>query len=73
MKCPVCESNMTALSCSCGYDASRDYERFPTFGPVRNAPSVSGLRAKRAPKDALRCEKCGSTAFTIRIPDGTGS
>lgn len=23
MKCPVCESNMTALSCSCGYDASR--------------------------------------------------
>ena len=71
MKCPVCESNMSALLCSCGYDASRDYTKYPTFGPVGKALSPSALRARRAPKDALRCEKCSGTAFTIRVPDGS--
>ena len=70
--CPVCDrTNDTPLCTGCGFDKTRDYARFPTFGPVRGAASVSGLRARRAPKDALRCEKCGSTAFTFRIPDGT--
>ena len=72
MKCPVCDSELNSLSCPvCGFDASRDYERFPTFAPIREAVSAAGLRDRRAPKDALRCEKCGSTAFSIRIPDNT--
>ena len=71
MKCPVCESHMSSLLCSCGYDASRDYAKYPTLGPIGNARPVSVLRARLAPKDALRCEKCGGTAFTIRVPDGT--
>ena len=70
MKCPVCDSPLNASLCSCGYDASRDYALHPTFGPVRGAASVSGLRQLRDPKNALRCENCGGTAFTIRIPDG---
>ena len=72
MKCPVCDTALTSPVCPvCGYDPSRDYERAPTFAPVADAPSVAALRKQRVPKDALRCEKCGSAAFTIRIPDGT--
>ncbi|MBR6554690.1 MAG: hypothetical protein IKT90_00570 [Clostridia bacterium] len=71
MNCPVCESKMSTLLCSCGYDASKDYTKYPTFGPVGKVPSVSALRARRAPKDALRCEKCGGTDFMIRIPGNT--
>ena len=70
MKCPVCDSELNSSPCGCGYDASRDYALHPTFGPVRGAASVSGLRQLRDPKNALRCENCGGTAFTIRIPDG---
>lgn len=70
MKCPVCDSELNTSRCSCGYDVSRDYERYPTFGPVPTTASASGLRRRLAPKDALQCKKCGGTAFTIRIPDG---
>ena len=69
--CPVCDAPMTSMLCSCGYDASRDYEKYPTFGPVRDVPPISALRSRRAPKDALVCEKCGNTAFSIRVPEGT--
>ena len=71
MKCPVCDSSMNTPVCGCGYDASRDYEKAPTFAPVGNAPSAAALRELRVPKDALRCEKCGGTSFTIRVPDGS--
>ena len=71
MKCPVCDSNMSTLLCSCGYDASRDYEKHPTFGPVGKAVPASVLRARRAPKDALRCAQCGGSNFIIRIPENT--
>ena len=71
MTCPICQSNMSTLLCSCGYDASRDYAKYPTFGPVGKALPPSALRSRRAPQDALRCEKCGGADFTIRIPDNT--
>ena len=71
MTCPICQSNMSTLLCACGYDASRDYAKYPTFGPVGKALPPSALRSRRAPQDALRCEKCGSADFTIRIPDNT--
>ena len=72
MNCPVCDTHLHDLRCpGCGFDGSRDYERFPTFGVVHGAVSAAGLRSRRTPKDALLCKNCGSAAFTIRIPDGT--
>lgn len=70
-KCPVCDTPSDHTICpACGFDRSRDYEHWPTFGPVRGAVSAAGLRAQRAPKDAMRCPECGGAAFTIRVPDG---
>ena len=48
MKCPVCDNVNTSMLCpKCGFDSSRDYEKYPTFGPVGRVPSASGLRAQR--------------------------
>lgn len=45
MKCPVCDQENSTLLCSqCGFDASRDYEQYPTFGPVGRMPSVSAVQ-----------------------------
>lgn len=72
MSCPVCSSSRFASTCpDCGFDPSRDYDRFPTFGPVGKALSRAALRSRLAPADAQRCEKCGGTSFVIRVPDNT--
>lgn len=48
MKCPVCDQeNSTMLCTRCGFDSSRDYEKYPTFAPVINTRSVSALRKER--------------------------
>lgn len=45
VKCPVCGNVNTSRAClKCGFDSSRDYEKYPTFGPVGKAPAVSALR-----------------------------
>lgn len=45
MKCLVCDQvNSTMLCTQCGFDASRDYGRYPTFGPVGRVPSVSAKK-----------------------------
>ena len=45
MKCPVCGSENKSLLCpQCGFDASRDYEKYPTFGSVGKVLSASALR-----------------------------
>ena len=42
MKCPVCDNVNTSMLCpKCGFDSSRDYEKYPTFGPVGEIPAVS--------------------------------
>ena len=42
MKCPVCDQENSSMLCPrCGFDASRDYEKYPTLGVI---PSVSALR-----------------------------
>ena len=42
MKCPVCDQENPSMLCPrCGFDASRDYEKYPTLGVI---PSVSALR-----------------------------
>ena len=48
MKCPVCDQeNSTMLCARCGFDASRDYEQYPTFGVVGSVPSLFTLRRKQ--------------------------
>ena len=48
VKCPVCDQLNTSMLCPhCGFDASRDYENYPTFGIVRNVPSISALQAEQ--------------------------
>ena len=71
MKCPVCNAPMNSLICGCGYDASRDYGKYPAFGTVRDVLPFSVLRSRPTPKNALVCEKCGSAAFSIAVPEGT--
>lgn len=45
MKCPVCGKENRCLLCpQCGFDSSRDYESYPTLGPVGKVPSVSAKR-----------------------------
>ena len=45
MKCPVCDNMNESMVCvRCGFDSSRDYEKYPTFGPVGKGPAVSALR-----------------------------
>lgn len=48
MKCPVCDNVNTSMLCpNCGFDSSRDYGRYPTFGPVKQLDSASELRKER--------------------------
>ena len=48
MKCPVCDQENPSMLCPrCGFDASRNYEKYPTFGIVRNVPAISALQAER--------------------------
>lgn len=48
MKCPVCDKIHMSMVCpKCGFDSSRNYEKYPTLGPVGKVPSVSTLRQAR--------------------------
>ena len=49
-KCPVCEKENTGFQCqTCGFDGSRNYEQYPTFGKmVGTSESVSARRAALA-------------------------
>ena len=48
VKCPVCDNLNTSMLCPrCGFDASRDYEKYPTFGIVGDVPAISALQAER--------------------------
>ena len=56
MKCPVCAWEHPALLCPrCGFDSSRDYAKFPTFGTVGKVPAASAQRKeweeKQLPKE----------------------
>ena len=47
MKCPVCGKRYTATICpDCGFDDSRNYERYPTFGQISGVPSISARRRR---------------------------
>ena len=62
--CPVCNISLSEQICpSCGYDASRDYARFPTFAPLAPGTPAPSRQA------VLRCRQCGSTRFSLRLQD----
>ena len=55
MKCPVCDNVNESMVCvRCGFDSSRDYEKYPTFGPVGKGPAVSALREKPMPPKPVK-------------------
>lgn len=58
MKCPVCAWEHPALLCPrCGFDSSRDYTKYPTFGTVGKLSTASAQRKEWE-------EKQKSEAFT---------
>ena len=61
-KCPVCNTALTTSICPvCGYDRSRDYAQFPTFGPLRG--SVSAVSRTASPP--MLCPGCGGAHFLL--------
>ena len=45
MKCPVCGKKSQHIQCpDCGFDSSRDYEKYPTLAPVGKASAISALQ-----------------------------
>ena len=61
--CPLCRSENSTMVCICGFDKSRDYESYPTFGRITaGVPSVAA-RMKREPRKAVvQCPECGLDA-----------
>lgn len=67
--CPVCDTKTENPRCpECGFDRSRDYERYPTFGPF-SSPQSAVSRLRREHNDLMRCGKCGSAALQFRFAD----
>ena len=69
MNCPICGKKLTNMVCDCGYDASLDYERYPTLSPVPSGlESVTGARERK--NQLLCCSGCGHCGFTVRRDNG---
>ena len=70
MKCPVCSREHPGLVCQCcGFDSSRDYTKYPTFGPVGRVPAPVKETRKRMPWFTLAA--CTVTLM-LGIAIGTG-
>ena len=65
-RCPICHANMPpeTICDVCGYDPSRDYSRYPTFGPLPPNTPVQTCHV-----DFLRCSACGGVSFRFRTGD----
>lgn len=69
MKCPICDEKMDTQVCVCGYDVSRDYEKYPTFAPVpRGVESGAVLRDRM--NNLVRCAGCGYHGFALSKTEG---
>lgn len=65
--CPVCQTETSTMVCTCGFDGSRDYEAYPTFGRLpAGLPSIAGLtepeEEPRPRKAIVKCPECGLEA-----------
>lgn len=68
MKCPVCDQeNSTMLCPQCGFDASRDYERYPSFGAVSSRPSVSAMRRDWYMQDQEKLDQISALISTLSV------
>lgn len=75
MKCPVCDNVNTSMLCeNCGFDSSRDYEQYPTFGRVGEVPSKSSLRRKRDKEKKPPVRELSPEAYDVekRMPPNRG-
>lgn len=74
--CPICGSEYEGLLCSCGYDLSCDYERYPTFiqlpeGLESNSARRAGYLASLRRDDCPCCGRyadgdyCGFCGFHV--------
>lgn len=67
--CPICNTHTVLPICpECGFDRTRDYERFPTFGPL-GAGIDARSRRQRERGDLMRCSKCGCAELHFRFAD----
>ena len=67
--CPICEKENTSLQCSCGFDASRDYEGYPTLVPLEVGHPSRAAAGKKL-KDLHRCKGCGGLLFYLNPVKG---
>lgn len=66
MKCPVCDKEHNALLCpACGFDASRDYAQYPTFGPVGPVQSAATRRRERYQRDQEKVEQISALLASL--------
>ena len=57
------------MVCTCGYDESRNHEKYPTLGALTaGVETVSALREQR--KGLVRCSGCGGHTFTLSSRTG---
>ena len=57
MKCPVCDKEITSMLCpNCGFDSSKDYGKYPTFGTLWIS-SASALRKEWQKQQMQGAEK----------------
>lgn len=72
-KCPVCEKSLADTVCqNCGYDASLDYENYPTLMniPLRNKDNKKLCQSSGFQVDGDRLVKyCGTSPYP-RVPNG---
>ena len=67
--CPICNTHTVLPICpECGFDRTRDYERFPTCGPL-GAGIDARARRQRERGDLMRCSKCGCAELHFRFAD----
>ena len=68
MKCPVCGKRYTATICpDCGFDDSRNYERYPTFGQISGVPSISARRRRWSDRTADSKSSPGRHPFLTAV------
>lgn len=69
MNCPICGKDMQSAVCACGYDESRNYEKYPSFSPVPpDTVSVSRLALQH--NALIRCGGCGHSGFALNHLEG---
>ena len=73
-KCPVCEQSSESLLCSnCGFDESKNFELYPTFGNhIASTKAISALQVtwKKEHEEETCCRVCGDHRFVINRNTG---